>query len=1060
MLALRGRFSTDVPGRSRGRVRRIVVPGAVGTVLALAVTVGTPAALADPADLGGQAEATTAAPATPTAEATPAAGSAGADETRAADPKAGTDARTDARADADAGAERAPRTARRSTALLGTPPPATPTAAATELIAWIGETQPDTLLTLQAALNAAVDGDVVHVLPGAWTWGATALSVKTAVTITAADETHLYGRFTMTNTSSGLAFDPAITVLATASPVVQVAKPGATLRGLTVRNPNLVSSLSAVGVSGTPAGITVTGLDFDNTGGAAGTSYGVITSGAAALTVRDSTIAGATTAIYSVPTGGVQGATISGVTISGATTGIYAASVSTDATVESSTIAATSTGISIGTAANATITDSEVSGASTGISFTSATGGAVTNTDVAGTSTGTGTGIALGTSKNVTVAGGRLTRMGTGVSIGAATDPTVRGVRIDASGTGVNVTGATHPTIDDCTITTNSRSAANGINLGTATGVEMHRNMIVGQDYTLARTLDDLTPTTQTLISASSRGILVNAAKEVEDHDSTVVGYYDGVAYAGAGTVSEGLRMTGTTVRLSRHSGFWLGKVSGVVLDHVTVHLDGFAERSMDVSGINVQASPGPQIIEPQVTGSARWGVFAPSATVSDLGLQLTGGDIYVHEGGIGFGVTTGARVTGTTVHMLSNPANDRSGGYRESHGINFDTATDTVITGARIVTEPGYVATRHGMYARANRPSGYANTTISDCYIEAASYGVEAASSSGLTIENTTFAGAGQLTDSFDNGPTMAVNMHRAQGLTVRDSRMSGFGAVMGSTTASVTAVNGRPTDDVTFTGNTATGNPAGVSFTFGAARPLVAGNTFTGLTDYAVKLAPAHNVTIRDNRIAFDGTNRGAVWVSTENGQLESSTSYSSSGIAVTGNTFTGTGAAVLAGSNDATKGRRALRDTITVARNTFIKTSTAVQVWDNAAGLVGTGGTADSVPTNNQLADGAGNLVVAVDARDGNVWGSPCGPMVASDRYRGRGAPVVENGGVDGEKAQVLYPTCDLRLRGPVPFSFRAGWGSNPFGALTGFRSAGVGAGPLARPKVFDGEIGGPA
>ncbi|MGW1147259.1 SpaA isopeptide-forming pilin-related protein [Streptomyces sp. NPDC002454] len=304
------------------------------------------------------------------------------------------------------------------------------------LIAWVGPTQPPTLLTLQQAFNAAAAGDTVHVVPDAYVFTKT-LTVPRQVTLTSASDTVITALFSVTGTGltvSGVTFEPTaasktvITVAATSADTV--------LDGVRITNTANLASVTGIAFAGTPAtGRTVEDYVFDNGDNAAnGTSTGISAGNTTAVVVREAKITGVTRGYFMSTAATGVGPRFSQVEIAAPQQGVLLGRTTgaafTDVSVTGTSLAG-SYGINLGGSTGVVLTDSTVTGYAYGIATAAATTGegprmTRVTVDVVGT-----TGISLGATT-----GARLT------------DVTVTGAP-GSTGIGIDLARATSVTLDD-----------------------------------------------------------------------------------------------------------------------------------------------------------------------------------------------------------------------------------------------------------------------------------------------------------------------------------------------------------------------------------------------------------------------------------------------------------------------------------------------------------------------------------------------------------------------------------------------------------------------------------
>ncbi|MEV6105817.1 right-handed parallel beta-helix repeat-containing protein [Streptomyces sp. NPDC051940] len=372
------------------------------------------------------------------------------------------------------------------------------------LIAWVGPTRPPTLMTLQAALTAAADGDTVNVLDGNYVFANT-LTVTSRVTLTAAGSAQLTallsvtgGGLTTTNTTLAPTASAKAVVTATAS--------GAELTGLTVVNPANLASVTGILLSGTTTATTITGFGFDNGDNAAnGTSQGINAANATGVVVDGADISGVTRGFtmtaartgtgprlsdstieattLGVHTGATTGATFDQVTVTGtshaASYGVNLAGstgvVMTDVTVTGYQYGIATAGATTGTGPQLTgVTVKEIT--TTGISLGATTGAALTRVTAEGTSASPSTGIQLAGSSGVVIDNPVVSDFATGIGatwVAAAgqtrTGPTVTGGRIERCSSGLGAANTTGMTVRGTTIALTPGASGKG-----GTGIAGH----------------------------------------------------------------------------------------------------------------------------------------------------------------------------------------------------------------------------------------------------------------------------------------------------------------------------------------------------------------------------------------------------------------------------------------------------------------------------------------------------------------------------------------------------------------------------------------------------------
>ncbi|MFD5555718.1 SpaA isopeptide-forming pilin-related protein [Streptomyces sp. NPDC127068] len=307
------------------------------------------------------------------------------------------------------------------------------------LIAWVGPTQPPTLLTLQQALNAAADGDTVHLVPDSYVFTKT-IVVPRQVTLTSAADSVVTALFSVTGqglTASAVTFEPTaanktvVTVAATSANTV--------LNGIHLTNPTNLAGITGITFAGTPAtGRTVENYVFDNGDNATnGVSTGINAGNSTSVVVRDTEITGVTRGFF----------------MSTAASGTGPQFTRVD-------IEANQQGVLTGKTTGASFSEVHVTGTSLagsyGINLSGSTGVVITDSSVTGYVYG------IATAAATTGDGPRLTRVTvsevgtTGISLGATTgaeltDVTVSGAP-DSVGIGVDLARSTSVTVDNPTI--------------------------------------------------------------------------------------------------------------------------------------------------------------------------------------------------------------------------------------------------------------------------------------------------------------------------------------------------------------------------------------------------------------------------------------------------------------------------------------------------------------------------------------------------------------------------------------------------------------------------------
>lgn len=788
------------------------------------------------------------------------------------------------------------------------PPPALPGIvpnANTVKIAWVGtpaqRPDDDSLVTLQAALNAAPLGATVSFDPNDYAFTG-ALLVPRAVTIDTSAASILYARFTVNG--GGLALADDITIgAANTGAVITVAVSDAVLTGVTIRNPTPVLRPTGIQLAAGITGVRIDRLDMDGAGHAS--SYGInLTTGSA---------------------------TITDPAIVGVATGVTAAAASTAAgiAVSDGTISASTAGVSLGGATTPSVSGLEVSGVA-----------------------GAGTGVDLATSRGAVV--DAVTVHGFTRGIGAATTnagagPVITGAVIDGSSReGIALGATTAPHVVGATITGTGASQSTGILLLRSTGAVIEQPTISGVMYGITTHADN-----------TGAGPAITAPR-VTAFGGITLGSTQGAVITGAvldsgpwagGTGINVVNAGRVTITDETATGFLYAVGSQSTVDPISDRVD-ISISNIDVVGA-VNASHGVYLLG------------AVDATIADVTADITGAALVIHQ-------SVGVRARNVTVHGHQGP---------------------TSTTGAAIL-----------------RAYGSQNVNVDVASIDSGSYGFFYSDTDGSTITHATVAGLVEY----------ALYGRSVRNLDVSASTLSGNSAV--GLLVVTTPANGI-SHDIKVHDNTMTGNDGGIQVLQGTTGVQITGNTISGQPT-AVIAGPAHDLLISGNAIDQAGADGFAaitvapLW---EDGAL--SGSYSSSGIRVTGNTFTGGGTWLRVGTIDDTAAEashRTLRDPILVTGNHFPAASTAIRTYPNAVVGEDTAPAADGAavtakaPAKHVPAAGILPLVaaaggpVAVDARDyatPNDWGAPCKATGFLD-----GAPYYAGGGADVREltvAPVLYP-----------------------------------------------------
>ncbi|QJW38036.1 right-handed parallel beta-helix repeat-containing protein [Cellulosimicrobium protaetiae] len=439
-------------------------------------------------------------------------------------------------------------------------------------IAWVGgDTQPPTLVTLQAALNAAAAGDTVHVVEGTFTFTGT-LTVPRAVTVTSATPSQIVALWAVTGgglTTTNLTLSPNLPNRS----VVTVAGTGAVLTGLTITNPAALTSIIGINLAGT-TGVTITGLTVTAT---TGVVTAINAASATGVTIRGSTITGAARAYAQTAAQTGAGVLMTDVTVTGATANAVNTGATTGATFTRVTISGT--GI-----ANRTVA---------AIDLQASTGVVIASVNLAGYPVGVST---------------ALTTTGLGPVI---TGSTVTTTPVGAAATfGITTGATTGARIEDTTVTGNSIRNSVGLDLSGSTGVVVSR--IVVRDFGYG---------VRTLGATTGVGMVAT--------DVTVTGAIDGGVSIGstAGAVLTDVHVTGTMFGSSVGIDLSVSQGATVVRPVTDAFVTGIMSRT---DGTLRKDIPGATITDAVLSGSN--GISLNNnggATITNATIDATGSGVY-----------------------------------------------------------------------------------------------------------------------------------------------------------------------------------------------------------------------------------------------------------------------------------------------------------------------------------------------------------------------------------------------------------------------------------------------
>lgn len=886
------------------------------------------------------------------------------------------------------------------------------------LIAWVGAIEPPTKLTLQAAIIAAIEGDVVHIVPGAYQF-ASPITVAKSLTITAATTTQLFGRVTF----SGASLTAENVILCAAAASVSV---------LTVT---------------TPAGATLTDTYIANPDNFLGSSIGI-------------------------NLGSAAGVTLNGPVVSGLATGITVAAANAGAgpTITGATVTFRAKGVGLGATANAVITGGVFTGpggtGTMGIDYATSAGATITDATISGVLSGISTASLTNANPGPRITGGSIEATGNAINLAATTGATVASIVLtcliptnNASAIGVNVHNAAAVTI--ARVTASGFATGIGLaNTSTAAGIQITGGDIaavtnaVTLGSAVAPVLTDVTVRGQERAGAvATTGVNVFNASGAVIRNLTSVFPRKGISVQ-VGNTSGGLQILGGTFQIPDAGstiGIDLGGADGAVVDAVTVT---GTSRTGSRIGITTNRATAAVITGPVISTVVQGisGAWVREGGTPLAGHRITGARI----SNVGVGIYT-ANTDGTTVDGAIIDA------YGE--GLSGHEDANIALTNSSVTGHPG-----PGLVSSGTNCVRFYYThgiTVTNVTMTGGSTGLYLDMSFDAVATNLDISGAlwyGTYAESITGYELRASRLHDNNGI-----------ANMTINPTSADSIDLRQVSSgIVFEDNTFTDNLAGIYLPLGAYDFTLQRNVISGTHTYVLYAVPAHGITVANNRIDYthdpsllsgalglgDLPSLGdppadpplevtpppdlqpaafgdpvpfeadalelpsaelavaspipppsaasAIWVAPTWFNLDTQ-SASSDDIVVLDNVFTGDGPFIGVGSvstvdrgtadaPDDPSAMRTLRDTIEVSRNVFPKDSTAiVTVADAEVGL--------DADTSNGMINGN----AAVDARGANDWGSPCYARAPTDDYDGGGAFIHEI-----LATQVLYPQgCD-----PVP------------------------------------------
>lgn len=705
---------------------------------------------------------------------------------------------------------------------------------------------------------------------------------------------------------------------------------------------------------------------------AASTLYArfTVSGGGFALTPAVTIAAANTGAVVTVST---SGAVIAGLTIRNPTpvlrpTGVQLAAGATGVRIEGLDLdgagEASSYGVNL-TTGSATIADPAISGVATGIIATAAS-----------------------TASGVTVTGGTVSAATSGISLGATVAPRIDGVEVTGpagSGTGIDLAQSSGAVVDSAVVhgfargigTATTNTAQGPVITGAVVDGSSREGIALGATSAPQVSGADITGTG----AAQSTGILVLLSTAAVIGSPTIGGVMYGITTSAANTG------TGPAIHdptITAFGGITLGSTQGATVTGATLDSGTWAGGT----GVNLVNSG-----RATVTGLSATGFLYAIGSQSTVDPSSDRADIALSDLTV-----VGAPTASHAVYLLG--VSDAS-----------ITAVDADITGAALVihqstdvsaqdiTVHGHEGLTSVTGAAILRAYGSQRVDVDRSSIDAGSYGFFYSATDGSTITNATVA----------NLVEYGVYGRSAANIDVSATTFTGNSAV--GLFVVTTPANGI-SHDVRLHGTTMTDNTDGVSVLQGTSGVDITGNTVSGQRT-VVTAGGAHDLHVSGNTIGQAGLEGVAaitvapLW---EDGALAGS--YSSSGIRVTGNAFTGGGTWLAVGTADPSApdaARRTLRDPVLVTGNSFPAASTAIRTYPNAVSGDDTApatlrASAAAFAPLVAVADGP----VAVDARDyddPNDWGAACkatGYLDGAPYYAGGGAEVREL-----TDAPVLYP-----------------------------------------------------
>ncbi len=619
-------------------------------------------------------------------------------------------------------------------------------------------------------------------------------------------------------------------------------------------------------------------------------------------------------------------------------------------------------------------------------------------------------GISARAASGMVVAGATITNVGVGYFVHGSESPAVgvkmSNVTIGAATYGVQVGGSVSPEFRNVTITTPAAVAnAAAIDLATSTGAVIDGATLSGFAYGVksVATSGAGAQISHAQITATNIGVSLGTTTNPSIVSTTITGGTPNLNTSfGIESTVTGLTLTDVTI-----DGFPTGMrtraTSGIGTTATNLTIKGAT-----FNGLSLGTTDGNTLTNVQVLANG-----ATPAATSTVAIQLggsqhitiTGAVVDGYPVGIGTGGVVNAGPVKQDLVVTGSTFTNVTGGISSS---NFNRVT------VRDVTVTTNAPKGSGVYNRENANVLIENLTVNGTHNLAdprqGTYGVRTYFTRGVTVRDSTFNGGGaglywDMTEAVftTNIEVTGQDWYGVYAEVVLDWTMedSSFhdNAAIGNLTINPTPWEVDPrnrresSSDVHWTRNTFTNHPAGLYLPLGFGGLELDHNTVSGVpARFVVGVFPAHNIDIHDNDIAFTPADddSAAILVGSDVYSNLDTDDYTSSGIQVTGNTFSGPGTFVRVGSVGGVQTALSGETPVMVTGNVFPTDSVAIDVRANS---------------------GRADTGITVDARDydrPNDWGSVCRPRVPATGYDGGGAFILED-----ETDKVLYPVQCIEL-----------------------------------------------